>query len=106
MAIIIGDAILGGAAVSWGTLDKYHFHFCFVTPKVWFGRDQSTTTVPSSRTLLALDVIAFIENKFASFECVRFRWALFTLDINIVTYHSVRDTYALLLGIQFVTLWT
>jgi hypothetical protein len=62
MATVIGDAIFGVAAVSWWTLKKMDFHLCFVTPKVRFGCDQSTVTVPSSRTLLALDVIAFIEN--------------------------------------------
>jgi hypothetical protein len=106
MAIIIGDAFLRGAAVSWGTLNKDDFHFCPVTPKVWFGRDKSITTVPSARTLLTLDVIAFIENEFASFDCVRFRWTLFTVDIDIVTHVCILYIYTLSLRIYFVALWT
>jgi hypothetical protein len=88
MATVIGDAIFGVAAISWWTLNKVDFRFCFVTPKVRFGCDLTTVTVSSSRTLLALDVIAFIENELASFESVRFRWTLFTLDIDIATFYD------------------
>jgi hypothetical protein len=106
MATIICDAILIVAAVPWWTLKKDEFRRSIETPKVWFGFDKSAITVSSSRTFLTLNVVAFIENEVASFDCVCFCWALFTLNNYIITLVCTLYCCTLSLRIYFEALRT